>query len=397
MQNSLILLVSEHAEIAFILKVQIRRRQELLTTFIESWSWRSCILNIPRIQNLYRLKKNLQRLIVKGKTGQAIRLLVEFVEQSEEYELREEVILLAARYEELMKNKHLGVSTDELYNVSIARINQTLLKIVERLPDDAEVREISKKQSSLSPKKWWRKVVGLSVIVGILAGVAECSGYSLRDLFQPRSSAQEDIDLTLFVHGPNGKMDRVKELEHQATVTIDFGNNTQLDEMVMDKGKVSFGGLPERLRDSTFMVRLEGAGDYLLTHSDSLYPYSNNSVYLEVYKTKKREKINSGEEKSKKEEVLKVKDESSDSGLTKLSGEKRTFMFRHAPMKNPKITLGAKYSEFQKVSSGDEFTKISLPVELSYIDSLKFIEGNDTCTFQGTLYESKNTYTAACN
>ena len=65
-------------------------------------------------------------------------------------------------------------------------------------------------------------------------------------------------------------------------------------------------------------------------------------------------------------------------------------------MKNPEIVLEAKIDTFTKVGGGEEFTIISLPIEVKHIESLKFIEGNTICTFQGTLHESKDTYSTNC-
>ena len=372
-------------------------------------------------QSTNELKEGLQELLAEGKTGQVLQLLLEVTRQLRATNLREEVILHASSYKASMASSRQGTTTRDVHDADLKKINLALLGIIGELPDSADaesVRSILKaieqspdeeevkaripempKKQFLSPKmKGWRSIIGVSILIGILVGITKCPGYGLEEIFEPKLPDQEGLALILILHGPNGTGNHINDLKGKAEITIDFGDHTLYRKTASDDGKVYFEGIPKRLRDSSFEVRLAETEDYLLAYPDSSYILNNNFAYIEVYRTKRTKKEahnskNNGETAGGKEKFLPAE---IGSVTIKLSGKTKKYKFLHASMKNPEIVLEAKIDTFTKVGGGEEFTIISLPIEVKHIESLKFIEGNTICTFQGTLHESKDTYSTNC-
>ena len=92
------------------------------------------------------MKKELQDLIAQGKISQALRQLLILSEQLKDEDLREEILLLSARYNEYEKGRQQDTTTLEEQRISIARINAALLFVIRRLPAEVSLSRIQKGQ-----------------------------------------------------------------------------------------------------------------------------------------------------------------------------------------------------------------------------------------------------------
>ncbi|MCO6493268.1 MAG: hypothetical protein J5I98_32910 [Phaeodactylibacter sp.] len=360
-------------------------------------------------QNTDGLKEALKQLIAKEKPGQVIQLLLEITQELGENNLRREVLLHAGSYRGNIANSRQGILTRDVHEANLQKIKLALLGIIEELPDRAEAEsvlsmlkaiehlpndedevkvsnpEAMDKQHPSPNKKWRGMITGLGVI-SILVGIVGFTRYTFKDFFAPSSPGLDDIALDLIMWSSDGTGDHINDLKGKATVTLDFGGYALYRGLAANDGKVYFEGIPKRLKSSSFKIRLGGVDEYLLAHPDSLYVLNNNFVYVEVHKTKKAKKSNGNNKKSEEKPPL----------PNTLSRETKNYKFFHSPMKNPIIVLKAEYTVFNKAGGGNEFTIISLPVEVKYIDSLKFVKGDDTCVFQGALYDTIYSYSTIC-
>ena len=152
------------------------------------------------------MKKQLQELISQGKTNKAIQGLLEYSEQKNNDELREEVLIQSSRFELYSKEKRQGTSSLRELNTSIAKINQSLLYLINQIPDeilplndeeveDHNIHPPNKPQESGKRFNWKQFFLAASAFLGILAGIAEFSGYSLRDFFSNTSTISSNTVL----------------------------------------------------------------------------------------------------------------------------------------------------------------------------------------------------------
>ncbi|WP_282773950.1 hypothetical protein [Phaeodactylibacter xiamenensis] len=228
------------------------------------------------------MKQALQQLIAQGKTGRAIQQLLAITGRLEDTDLQEEVILQSARYEQYTKSKRTGISSSQDQGVSIANINQALLSIISQLPEDTSGGENDEHTANSKGKTkgsaWWQWVVGASVIVAILAGVAEVSGYSLKDLFS--KGKVNSFSVTVLVHGKEGKDDRI--LRNQGKVALDFGT-TREEESINEKGEATFKELPIGYVGKKALISIDHPQPYFPVNRDTAYILEKGkSIYLEA-------------------------------------------------------------------------------------------------------------------
>ncbi len=232
------------------------------------------------------MKQALQQLIAQGKTEQAIDQLLQLTEPSGNTELREEVLMQSARYRDYAKAKRLGVSSAEDQQTALARINPALLQIIDELPDDtndgARIAASSSGPSKPGKISTWQWVVGAGVVVGILSGIAGITGFNLKSLFG-LGAAESPLQLTVYVHGPDGRQDVV--LENEGQVMLDLRNDRRTPQ-IGENGRTNFGEISRDFLGKAVPLSVQAEG-YEMAHPDSNYVYDGEPIYLEVRKDKR--------------------------------------------------------------------------------------------------------------
>lgn len=128
--------------------------------------------------------QNLKELIAKGKTEKTIEQLLKLLPQLDK-DLQEDILMQSAKFTTYQKEKHQGTASNEELDIKLNRINNALLEIIHQLPQESQVIARNFKRNAF---KW---ASGLAAIIAFLAGVAELSGYSLRDLFFTKEETTE--------------------------------------------------------------------------------------------------------------------------------------------------------------------------------------------------------------
>jgi Effector-associated domain 11 len=136
------------------------------------------------------MKQTLQNLLAEGKTKQVIDLLREVTKQ--DTDLHGEVLQLSARFEEMERQNRLNISETANINLERNRINNALLSVVNRLDDTST-------PSVLTSKKWLKIGAGLVALIGIIASIAQISGYSLRDWLPKKEEVPKTKDTVIVV------------------------------------------------------------------------------------------------------------------------------------------------------------------------------------------------------
>ncbi len=127
-------------------------------------------------------------------------------------------------------------------------------------------------------QKLWKGILTAGVIIALLAGLAELTGYSLRDLLGKREV--ESFSVTVLVHGKKGKDDRI--LRDQGYVVLDFGKARQ-EASINEKGEATFKEIPIGFLGQAALISINHPQPYLPKDSNKEYQLEDKkSIYLEV-------------------------------------------------------------------------------------------------------------------
>ncbi|MFK8009291.1 MAG: hypothetical protein AB8H03_23220 [Saprospiraceae bacterium] len=141
---------------------------------------------------------HLRQLIAQNKTQQVFDQLNAAAITMSDSTLRNKITLLEARWKKLKEEQIKGIISSENQGLENNRINNnllTLLEEVENPPATPLVNEPSQKTS-------WKTILTIfAATIGVLAGIAEISGYSIRDWWESNpptnnTPAQIPIDTT---------------------------------------------------------------------------------------------------------------------------------------------------------------------------------------------------------
>ena len=124
---------------------------------------------------LSAFQAHIQNLVANGYTSQAVADLLEWI-KIHRPGWRKEAVALSAIFEHLRCSELRGTVSFEQVNLTRNQINDRLLQLTERLADSPP------SEASYFFKKHWKKLAAVPVALGVLASVAEFTGYSVRDL-----------------------------------------------------------------------------------------------------------------------------------------------------------------------------------------------------------------------
>ena len=134
------------------------------------------------------MRERLEELLAQGKTKHVINKLLEYTKSAENTDIYQEIIKISARFKEYEKQRMGNLTSNENLNISLNQIQDTLLNVIQKTFSDtpAPIASIS---IDTKPKfDLWKVLGSAAIIIGIIAGIAEFSGYSLRDLMAKPST-----------------------------------------------------------------------------------------------------------------------------------------------------------------------------------------------------------------
>lgn len=167
----------------------------------------------------------LKDLISEGEIKKAIDVLLSYAKQVDNKDLYKEAVAQSNRFETYIQKKLTEPSSQREEDITIAKINNAILDIADRL-SIGNIPSNSPQSSTTSPidtppkGKWWKWIVGLGLLIAIPAGIAEFTGYQLKDWFSPTSTDSNTV--TVLVHGKNGKDELV--LPNRGIVKLIYGD-----------------------------------------------------------------------------------------------------------------------------------------------------------------------------
>ena len=186
-------------------------------------------------------KETVKDFIANGDIAGALKTLLSMDLPSKD---RSKVIQIKASFEKLRKDARKGIVGFEQQTTEQNKINDRLLQFLDGETSDAEPAPLPSHR-----RKWWEYVVGAGVLIGILGGMAEWSGYSLKDLFGGGNGAADTFSVTVFVHGKQGRDERI--LKNQGQVMLSLRSN-EMPCSINEKGEATFKEIPMGFKGQKF-------------------------------------------------------------------------------------------------------------------------------------------------
>ena len=232
------------------------------------------------------MKAPLKQLIANGRTEEALKQLLAISPQLSDPNLQHAIAIQSANFKKYQDGQITATTSFEQEGLSIAQINLAVLRIIDQLPDGQENADATSSSnpepSTPAPtKRGWLWVVGIILAaIPILAGIAEISGYSVKDFISGNENNLESLMVTVIVHGKDGRDDRI--LEGQGKVVLDIGG-TREEEAINQQGQAIFNGLSTNFEGKMALISIDHPQPYFPTKRDAEYQLEKNkSIYLEV-------------------------------------------------------------------------------------------------------------------
>ena len=128
-------------------------------------------------------KHVLLKLIAQDRLPEAIDALLTDCEANGHPRTAADVALQSAAHQHLQQQARDNLISSAEQAVALAKVRRGLLDLVQALPDDWP--EHAAPVMSTPRKAWAWRTAGLATAIAVLAGIAQISGYSLRDFWRP--------------------------------------------------------------------------------------------------------------------------------------------------------------------------------------------------------------------
>ncbi len=138
-------------------------------------------------------KQILLRWLAEDDFQRVLQGLFLLADKHKDEQLRNDATFQSGRLKALEKQKRNGAISQEEDHLQTAKIREALLQIVQELPDGWLLDEMDHPPvfHAASSKINWKKYAAyFAGSVALLAGVAEMSGYSVRDIFPKKETTE---------------------------------------------------------------------------------------------------------------------------------------------------------------------------------------------------------------
>ncbi len=181
------------------------------------------------------MKQALQNLLAEGKTAELIAQLKPLT--ASDKDLHAQVLHTSARFAEYERQKHANTEGYDPLSIEHNKINAAVLHLIEQLPDDivaVNSPNVANTPSVLERHKWLKIGAVLIAAIGLIASIAQISGYSLKDFFSKEDKKEsvappvepKKID-TLVVKTPQKTVEKAisnpSSVKNQSNITVEKG------------------------------------------------------------------------------------------------------------------------------------------------------------------------------
>jgi hypothetical protein len=216
-------------------------------------------------------RETIIKLVSAGRTVEALDKLLSMDLPPKD---RSIVAQIKASQGQLSRSTIKGVLSIDQQITEQNRINDRLLRFL----NGEAVQPTDTQDEEKRSRKIWEYIVGASIVVGILAGIFQIAGISIKDIVGGRSL--ETFTVTVYVHGKKGKDDRI--LKNQGQVMLGLRTN-EMPGSINEKGEATFKEIPMGFKGQKVPIRIEHPQPYRATRPDSLYLLEPNAaIFVEV-------------------------------------------------------------------------------------------------------------------
>ncbi|MEL7119957.1 MAG: hypothetical protein AAFO07_10960 [Bacteroidota bacterium] len=232
------------------------------------------------------IQKEVTHLILSGKTAEAIRYLLDSINSPALETVKNQILLISAKYQEYKKNSITGTLSPVELSAALGRINASIISLIE---------DLNAKEDEMPPPTipLWKKVAMLGIGIGLLFVVCflVINSYSLNKSpsKEPTDHSMDSLRFFVIVHGPGGRQDVI--LKNEGLVVADV-NNQRLVAAIDSMGQATFK-LYDPHKDGQIIQMSVLEAEVDLVHSDSNYLLDGTTIYLEVKPKKSEDKIES--------------------------------------------------------------------------------------------------------
>ena len=218
--------------------------------------------------HLFMNKKNLKIKISRGNIEGVLKTLLTRIQSLPDVDdICKKVLALSSRFHQLKREQLAGILEDEQYRLQLNRITTALVELIDEIPESDE----SVSGDNRIPRVKVRYIVLGLIVLSIIAG-----WITFHSFFPAQKS--DSMQLTVYVHGPTVKTDRV--LEHSGKVIVDFGNDRR-DPVIGENGRTNLGEIPEKFRNKEIVIGLEAKG-FQPAHPEIMYKLDGSPIYFAV-------------------------------------------------------------------------------------------------------------------
>lgn len=212
-------------------------------------------------------KTKLKELLASGNTFETIQQLLEVTNNTS---LFNEVIQQSAKFEYYQRTDRLGTHSTEQSNIILSRVNESLLQIIDKLPNDLPASKksiIELPETIIKSKNKTYLQLGLVSLIGLV-------------IFIGIKSTNSAMQLTVYVHGVEGKQDYV--LENEGELIVDIRNDRRA-AIIGENGRTNFGEIPKYFKGTKVPILVKAKG-FLPVFPDSLYKLDGTPIYFALKK-----------------------------------------------------------------------------------------------------------------
>jgi len=134
--------------------------------------------------------KHLKQLLAQNKIHQVFDELNAFASSKSDPKLQNKITILKVRWKALMEDQHKGIISIDNFGVARNKIHDDILVLLDEEGKSAKESSKSQDETEVVPTEKPKKVSWKSILtilgatIAMLAGIAEISGYSIRDWFE---------------------------------------------------------------------------------------------------------------------------------------------------------------------------------------------------------------------
>ncbi len=170
-------------------------------------------------------KQILLKWLNQDEISKILKGLLFLAETYKDEQLRNHTNFLSGHFNALKKQKIYNTLINEEQQLQAAKIRKALLKIIKEIPEHWTLNGFKGVPTS-SKINWKHYAASVTAVVALLAGIAQLSGFSIKDLFIRKENTTQNIKTSVTEPSQQVKTSGDKSpgvINKDGNVTINYG------------------------------------------------------------------------------------------------------------------------------------------------------------------------------